>query len=91
MDVPTKPSWQEEMAAADSFMMVGDSACLRNMERKQALTSLQTFSYSYAPSLWGSATHQSGSKQSTRAQPSTADAQEQSDIRRRRDKDERGL
>lgn len=82
MDVPTKAPWQEEMAAADSLMMVGDSPLFK----KHGVKAGTEPTAAILPLRWPSAVGRSNkpvgsrSEQRTRTQPSTTDALDQLDI-----------
>lgn len=82
MDVPTKAPWQEEMAAADSLMMVGDSPLFKKHGAKAGTDPTTVILPLRCPSAvgWSNKPVHSRSEQRTGTQPLTADALDQLDI-----------
>lgn len=81
MDVLTKVLWQEEMAAADSLMMVGDSLLFKKHGAKAGTDPSATILPLRCPSAmwWSNKPVSSRSEQRSRSQTSTTDALDQLD------------
>lgn len=83
MDVPTKAPWQEEMAAADSLMMVGDSPLFKKHGAKAGTEPTAAILPLRCPSAVGRSNKPVGSRSEQRTQPSTTDALDQLGIMKR--------
>ena len=82
MDVPTEAPWQEEMAAADSLMMTGDSPLFKKHRAKAGTDPNAAILQLWCPSAvgWSNKPVYPGSAQPTQTQPPTTDALDQLDI-----------